>query len=81
MSDIAAKATHILAEQLGIKPEGIETTSHFVKDLGVDSLDSVELILAFEDAFNIEIDDDAAERIVSIEHLMQFVADTHTVAA
>ena len=63
MSSIEDRVKKIICEQLGVKEEDITNASSFVEDLGADSLDIVELIMAFEEEFNIEIPDEIAEKI------------------
>ncbi len=76
MSETAAKIKKIVAEHLGVDEAKITDTSSFVDDLGADSLDQVELVMAFEEAFNIEIPDDAAEKIVTVNDAISYV-DSH----
>jgi acyl carrier protein len=76
MSETASKIKKIVAEHLGVDEAKINDTSSFVDDLGADSLDQVELVMAFEEAFNIEIPDDAAEKIVTVNDAISYV-DTH----
>ena len=76
MSETAAKIKKIVAEHLGVDEAKITDTSAFVDDLGADSLDQVELVMAFEEAFNIEIPDDAAEKIVTVNDAISYV-DSH----
>jgi acyl carrier protein len=76
MSETAAKIKKIVAEHLGVDEAKINDTSSFVDDLGADSLDQVELVMAFEEAFNIEIPDDAAEKIVTVNDAISYV-DSH----
>ena len=76
MSETAAKIKKIVAEHLGVDEAKITDTSSFVDDLGADSLDQVELVMAFEEAFNIEIPDDAAEKIVNVQDAINYV-DSH----
>lgn len=65
--DIEAKVKEIIAEQLGVEEGSIATESHFVDDLGADSLDTVELVMAFEEAFDITIPDETAEKITTVQ--------------
>ena len=64
MSDIEAAVKQIVIEHLGIDESKVTPESKFIDDLGADSLDTVELVMAFEEKFNIEIPDDAAETIL-----------------
>ena len=73
MSDVKAKIVKIVAEHLDVEEDKITDTSSFVDDLGADSLDQVELVMAFEEEFNIEIPDDAAEKIATVNDAVNFV--------
>ena len=66
MSDIAERVKKIVAEHLGVEPEKVTENASFIDDLGADSLDTVELVMAFEEAFNCEIPDEAAETILTV---------------
>ena len=63
----------IVKEQLGVEEEEIQMSSTFVDDLGADSLDIVELIMAFEEEFNIEIPDEKAEKIKTVEDVVNYI--------
>ncbi|WP_461247956.1 acyl carrier protein [Treponema sp. R6D11] len=65
----------IVAEQLDVDPSKVTAESSFADDLGADSLDIVELVMAFEEAFDIEIPDDAAERITTVGEAAKHIAD------
>jgi acyl carrier protein len=67
MSNIEEQVKKIVAEQLGVKEEGIKLESSFVDDLGADSLDTVELVMALEEEFETEIPDDQAEKITTVQ--------------
>ncbi len=73
MSDIRAKVIKIVAEHLDVDEEKVSDTSSFVDDLGADSLDQVELVMAFEEEFNIEIPDEAAEKIATVTDAVRFI--------
>jgi acyl carrier protein len=73
MSDIAERVKKIVADHLGIKIEEIKPESNFMADLGADSLDTVELVMAFEEEFKVEIPDDAAETIVTVNDAITFL--------
>lgn len=73
MSDVAEKVKAIIVEQLGVNPEDVKMESHFVDDLGADSLDTVELVMALEEEFDIEIPDDQAEKINTVETAVQHI--------
>jgi acyl carrier protein len=64
----------IIAEKLGVSEDKITTTSSFVDDLGADSLDQVELIMAFEDAFEVEIPDDDAGKMRTVKDALDYLA-------
>ena len=74
MSDsIESRVKQIVSEQLGVKEQEISNTLSFVEDLGADSLDTVELVMALEEEFNIEIPDEEAEKITTIQHAVDFI--------
>lgn len=73
MSDIEVKVKEIVAKQLGVDLQKIELNSAFIQDLGADSLDQVEMVMAFEEAFNVEIPDEAAEKIVKISDAVEYI--------
>ncbi len=73
MSDVEAKVKKIVASHLGAEEDKITLESSFVDDLGADSLDQVELVMAFEEEFDIEIPDEAAEKIVRVSDAVNFV--------
>lgn len=66
MTEIETKVKKIIAEHLGIEEEKVKPSASFTEDLGADSLDTVELVMAFEEEFGIEIPDDAAEKILTV---------------
>ena len=70
---IEDKVKSIIVEQLGVDPEEVKPESAFVNDLGADSLDTVELVMAFEEEFGCEIPDDAAETIVTVKDAVSFI--------
>jgi acyl carrier protein len=67
------KLKEILVDVLGVKAEDIKAESKFIDDLGADSLDLVELIMAFEDKFNIEISDEDAEKIITVKDALDYI--------
>ncbi len=71
------KLKEVLVEVLGVKEEDIKAEGKFVDDLGADSLDLVELIMAFEDKFEIEISDEDAEKIVTVKDALDYI-DSHS---
>ena len=66
MSDIPERVKKIVVEHLGVDPEKVTDKASFIDDLGADSLDTVELVMAFEEEFGCEIPDDAAETILTV---------------
>src|SRR6266480_3655742 len=66
MSDIGERVKKIVVEHLGVEPEKVTENASFIDDLGADSLDTVELVMAFEEEFGCEIPDDAAETILTV---------------
>ncbi len=75
MADIGQKVKSIIAEQLGVKPEEVTDTASFVDDLGADSLDTVELVMALEEEFGIEIPDEDAEKMTSVGEAVRYVEE------
>ena len=75
MSSIEERVKKIVAEQLGVKEEEVQSSASFVEDLGADSLDTVELVMAFEEEFGIEIPDDAAETIQTVGDAVKFISE------
>ena len=73
MSDIESRVIAIVAEQLDVKIEEVNKTSSFVDDLGADSLDTVELVMALEEEFDAEIPDDEAEKITTVQLAVDFI--------
>ncbi len=73
MSDIAATVKKIVIEHLGVEPEKVVEGASFIDDLGADSLDTVELVMAFEEEFGVEIPDDAAEKIQTVNDAITFL--------
>ena len=67
------KVTEIIVEQLGVKPEEVTPEASFVDDLGADSLDTVELVMAFEEEFGVEIPDEDAEKIQSVGDAVKYI--------
>src|ERR1700680_3374333 len=73
MSDIAERVKKIVVEHLGVEPEKVTENASFIDDLGADSLDTVELVMAFEEEFGCEIPDDAAETILTVADAVKFL--------
>ncbi|QCI68058.1 acyl carrier protein [Phreatobacter stygius] len=73
MSDIADRVKKIVVEQLGVDAEKVVPAASFIDDLGADSLDTVELVMAFEEEFGVEIPDDAAETILTVGDAVKFL--------
>ena len=74
MSSVEDQVRAIIAEQLGIKTDEIKNDASFVDDLGADSLDTVELVMALEEEFETEIPDEEAEKITTVQHAIDYVA-------
>ena len=75
MSDMENKVKQIIAEKLGKPEDKIVPDAKFVEDLGADSLDQVELIMAFEEAFDVEIPDEDAEKIVTVGDAVNYITE------
>lgn len=75
MADVGQKVRAIIAEQLGVKPEEVTDAASFVDDLGADSLDTVELVMALEEEFGIEIPDEDAEKMTSVGEAVKYVEE------
>lgn len=73
MSDVAEKVKAIVVEHLGVEADKVVMNASFIDDLGADSLDTVELVMAFEEEFGIEIPDDAAEKITTVQDAVTFI--------
>jgi len=73
MDSTEEKVKKIVMEHLGIEENKISLNSKFIDDLGADSLDTVELVMAFEEQFGIEIPDDAAETILTVQNAIDFI--------
>ena len=74
MSDIEERVKKIVVEHLGVEEAKIQSDSKFIDDLGADSLDTVELVMAFEEEFGCEIPDDAAEKIVTLKDAVTYLS-------
>ena len=73
MSDVADRVRKIVVEHLGVEGDKVTETASFIDDLGADSLDTVELVMAFEEEFGVEIPDDAAEKILIVADAFNFI--------
>jgi len=73
MSNIEERVKKIVAEQLGVKLEEVSNNASFVEDLGADSLDTVELVMALEEEFETEIPDEEAEKITNVQEAINYV--------
>ena len=73
MSDVAERVKKIVVEHLGVEEAKVTDSASFIDDLGADSLDTVELVMAFEEEFGIEIPDDAAEKIATVKDAITFI--------
>jgi acyl carrier protein len=74
-NEIETRVKKIVVEQLGVKEEEVTTDASFVDDLGADSLDTVELVMALEEEFETEIPDEDAEKIVTIKDAVKYITD------
>jgi acyl carrier protein len=77
MSDVAERVKKIVVEHLGVDAEKVNAEASFIDDLGADSLDTVELVMAFEEEFGCEIPDEAAEKILTIKDAINYI-EQHT---
>ena len=73
MSNIEERVKKIIIEQLGVKEEDVKNAASFVDDLGADSLDSVELVMALEEEFDTEIPDEEAEKITTVQAAIDYI--------
>jgi acyl carrier protein len=73
--DIANRVKKIVVEHLGVEEDKVTEGASFIDDLGADSLDTVELVMAFEEEFGIEIPDDAAEKILTVKDAITFIQE------
>ena len=73
MENVEQRVKKIVAEQLGVNEAEIKNESSFVEDLGADSLDTVELVMAFEEEFGIEIPDEDAEKITRVKEAVEYI--------
>jgi acyl carrier protein len=75
MNDVAERVKKIIVEHLGVEEAKVVENASFIDDLGADSLDTVELVMAFEEEFGIEIPDEAAEGIGTVQAAVDFIKD------
>jgi acyl carrier protein len=73
MSETAERVKKIVVEHLGVEAEKVSEEASFIDDLGADSLDIVELVMAFEEEFGVEIPDDAAEKITTVKDAIDYI--------
>lgn len=73
--DTFERVQKIVAEQLGVEPTEVTPQANFANDLGADSLDTVELVMALEEEFEIEIPDDAAEKMMTVQEAVDYIND------
>lgn len=73
VATVQPKVREVIADQLGVDPERVKVEASFIDDLGADSLDTVELVMAFEEEFGCEIPDDAAETILTVGDAVKFL--------
>jgi acyl carrier protein len=73
MTDIAERVKKIVVEHLGVEDDKVTEAASFVDDLGADSLDTVELVMAFEEEFGVEIPDDVAEKILTVKDAIDYI--------
>lgn len=75
MTEVLEKVKEIVVEHLGVEADKVVEGANFIDDLGADSLDTVELVMAFEEEFGIEIPDDAAEKIATVGDAVTFISE------
>ena len=75
MADVDAKVKKIISEQLGVPESDVKPEASFVNDLGADSLDTVELVMALEEEFGVEIPDEDAEKIATVGDAVSYLAE------
>ncbi len=73
MASVEEKVKQLIVEQLGVDAAEVTPTAHFIDDLGADSLDIVELVMTFEEAFEIEIPDEDAEKITTVKQAIDYI--------
>lgn len=75
MADVLAKVTEIVVDRLGVEAEKVTPEASFKDDLGADSLDITELVMELEDAFDMEIDEEDAEKIVTVKDVVDYISE------
>jgi acyl carrier protein len=75
MASVAERIKQIVAEQLGVEEDQVTTEASFMDDLGADSLDTVELVMALEEEFDIEISDEDAEKIQTVKNAIDYISE------
>ncbi len=75
MASVEEKVKNIIVEQLGVDAEEVKAEASFVDDLGADSLDVVELVMALEEEFGLEISDEDAEKLASVQHAVKYIQE------
>ena len=75
---IEEKVKDIIVEQLGVNAEQVTTTASFIEDLGADSLDTVELVMAFEEEFGVEVPDEEAEKLQTVGDVVKYIEANST---
>ena len=78
MEPVADRVKKIIVDQLGVEEDLVTPEASFVDDLGADSLDTVELVMAFEEAFGVEIPEDAAEKISTVKDAIEYIEKQKT---
>ena len=73
VESVESKVKKIVIDHLGVEPSKVSPESKFIDDLGADSLDTVELVMAFEEEFGVEIPDDAAETIITVQNAIDYI--------
>jgi len=73
MASVEEKVRSIIVDQLGVSESEVTPAASFIDDLGADSLDTIELVMAFEEAFGIEIPDEDAEKIRTVQHAIDYI--------
>ncbi len=69
------KVKDIIVEQLGVNPEQVTPEARFIEDLGADSLDTVELVMAFEEEFGVEVPDEDAEKLQTVGNVLEYISE------